>query len=191
MISAKGSKLKTRKPRKRGGRSQSKGISKDQVAVVVTTDRNSEMGLSRVKIGRIGKADIEKAIGPRITAGTILCSDGHVSYKGFAIDKKLEHHPLRADLKEYVKNGLYHIQHVNSIDSRLKRWIGERFLGVSTKYLQNYLDWFKAKEKLKHSNKFLRDFTDKSFQDTKALARYRMIPAEYKALMKTTTQFST
>lgn len=43
-------------------------------------------------MGRIKKIDIENAIGSRIHKDqTILCSDAHVSYKGFAIDNNLEH----------------------------------------------------------------------------------------------------
>ena len=59
-------------------------------------------------------------------------------YSSFAIDKKLEHHPLRADLKQRVKDKIYHIQHVNATHKRVKKWIDERFWGVSTKYLQQY-----------------------------------------------------
>jgi transposase-like protein len=36
----------------------------------------------------------------------------------------------------------YHIAHVNSIHSKFKKWIA-RFNGVATKYLTNYLHWFK------------------------------------------------
>lgn len=40
------------------------------------------------------------------------------------------------------KDGIYHIQHANSYHSRLKGWIRD-FNGVATKYLQNYLTWFR------------------------------------------------
>lgn len=35
-----------------------------------------------------------------------------------------------------------HIQHANSFHSRLKGWVKD-FNGVSTKYLNNYLTWFR------------------------------------------------
>jgi hypothetical protein len=94
-----------------------------------------------------------------------LCSDSHVSYKGFAIDNKLEHHAIRANLKQYVKQKIYYVQHVNSIDNRLKKWIEYQIYGVSTKYLQKYLNWFKAKKRLKQSREFLKDFTNMSLED--------------------------
>lgn len=185
--SSKGTKVSDREPRKRGGAVKKRGISDQQVAVIVTADRDTELGLSIVRLGRIKKVDIEKAIGHRVSNQTILCSDSHVSYKGFASDSKLEHHAIRADLKQHTK-GIYHVQHVNSIDSRLKKWIEYTFNGVSTKYLQQYLNWFKAKEKLKKSKNFLGDFTNKSLEDITAIERYRQINQSYKELLQNTTQ---
>ena len=185
--SSKGSKLHVRKPRKRGG-ARKRGISKEHVSVIVTADRDTELDLSVARLGRIKKADIVKAIGKRISKETILCTDSHTSYKGFAIDNEIEHHAVRTDLKQFVKQKLYHVQHVNAIDSRLKRWIEYQFGGVSTKYLQKYLNWFKAKEKLKQSKEFLKDFTNKSLEDIKARTKYMMINKAYEELSDSTTQ---
>lgn len=186
--SSKGSKLYDRRPRKRGGSASKRGVSNEQVAVIVTADRATEIDLSVAGFGRIKKLDIEKAIGQRITSETILCSDSHVSYKGFAMDKEIEHHTVRVNLKQYVKQKNYHVQHVNSMDSRLKNWIGYKFGGVSTKYLQKYLNWFRAKEKLKQSTQFLKDFTNKSLVDVTTRTRYRKINDSYLDLIKNTTQ---
>lgn len=93
----------TQKGRKRGGSSSKRGISGDQVAVIVTTDRKGSIDLSVATMGRIGKKDIQNAIGNRLSKGSILCTDGHVSYKGFAKDLNLAQVVLRADLKQYVK----------------------------------------------------------------------------------------
>ena len=40
------------------------------------------------------------------------------------------------------KEDIYHINHINSLHSNLKRWMA-RFNGVATKYLENYLKWHK------------------------------------------------
>ena len=138
--------------------------------------------------GELPKQKFTRAIGQRISEETILCSDGHVSYKGFAIDNEIEHHAIRVDLKQYVKQKIYHVQHVNAIDSRLKKWIEYQFGGVSTKYLQKYLNWFKAKERLKESKDFLKEFANKSLEDTTACNRYRLINQGYEELIKITTQ---
>ncbi len=186
--SSKGKKLQDRAPRKRGGAAKKRGISNEQVAVIVTADRADELGLSVAGFGRIKKSYLEDAIGTRVSSQTILCSDSHVSYKGFAVDNELEHHPIRIDLKQFVKKGVYHVQRVNAIDSRLKKWILYQFGSVSTKYLQKYLNWFKAKERLKRSKEFLQDFTNKSLEDISAHERYRTINQTYLELLQNTTQ---
>ena len=113
----------------------------------------------------------------------MLCSDSHVSYKGFAIDNTLEHHAVRADLKQYVKDGVYHVQHVNSLHNRLKKWLNDQFWGVSTKHLQQYMNWFRMKEALKGTAQPLTELANRTILDVKAHARYLEIDVEYKSLI--------
>ncbi len=100
MHSEKGSKNLSSQARKRGEKATTKGISNEHVAAIVTMDREKSVHLKLACFGRITKGDIEKAIGEKMCEQTVLCTDGHVSYKGFAIDNKLEHHVLRANLKQ-------------------------------------------------------------------------------------------
>ncbi len=183
--SDKGKEVESRKARKRGGKSSKKGVNDEHIAVIVTLDRNSEMDLTVATKGRLKKIDLEKAIGERFSGQTVLCSDSHVSYKGFAIDNKLEHHPLRSDLKQRVIDGVYHIQHVNSTHQRIKKWIDNRFWGVSTKYLQQYLNWYRLKELLKRSRNFIKEFAERSVLDIKASQRYQQIDRRYETLLST------
>jgi hypothetical protein len=184
--SEKGRNVTHRESRKRGGKSKTRGISKDQVAVIVTQDRKSCIDLTVATMGRLKKVDIENAIGSRIKPNqTILCSDAHVSYKGFAIDNKIEHHPVKAITKQRVKNKIYHIQHVNSTHNRIKKWIENTFWGVSTKYLQQYLNWFRIKELLKDTKQLSKEFSIKTTVDIKANLKYRQISNRYELLMST------
>ena len=75
---------------------------------------------------------------------TVLCTDGHRSFEAFAKKNKLEHQTIKVSAKEYVKKGIYHVQHVNQTAQDLKKWL-QSFNGVSTKYLQNYLNWYALK----------------------------------------------
>ena len=145
----------TRKARKRGKSVKKKGIGKEQVAVIVSADRKGSLSLKASGFGRISKSDIDKAIGNKTSSKTVLCSDSHVSYKGFAFDKNIEHHAIKVSINEFVKNKLYHIQNINSMHSRLKTWINRSLYGVATKYLQNYLNWFRYKEKYKKDDYML------------------------------------
>jgi len=185
--SEKGKEKQDHKPRKRGGKSSKKGVNDEHIAVIVTQDRKDQVDLTVATAGRLKKVDIENAIGKRLTEQTILCTDSHVSYKGFAIDNHLEHHPLRSDLKQRIKHGVYHIQHVNSTHNRLKKWIDSKFWGVSTKYLQQYLNWFRIKETLKDSKQFLKDFAHMSAQDVQAYQRYASLTNKYEMIISTQT----
>lgn len=69
------------------------------------------------------------------------------------------------------KEGRYHIQHSNAFHSKLKRWM-DRFNGVATKYLANYIYWFKwleifntEKDTVKSNNLLVQSHT--SHIDTK------------------------
>ena len=122
--SSKGNRNLERLGRKRGSSTSEKkkrGISDNKVAVIATADRGNGISLCVATMGRISKEDISCSMGGKLPENTVLCTDGHVSYKGFAIDNKLNHIVLRADLHQYVKQGVYHIQNVNSIHNRLKK----------------------------------------------------------------------
>lgn len=177
--------LFSKKGKKRGGKAKKKGISNEQVAIIATADRAGQQGLNVATIGRLKKIDIEKTIGNRISDKTILCSDSHVSFNGFAIDNAIDHHAIRADLKQFVKDGIYHVQHVNSIHNRLKKWINQQFWRVSTKYLQQYLNWFRIKEMLKHKQQPMSELAKQTIIDIKTYTRYCEINENYKKLIST------
>jgi len=179
--SKKGDKDLDRKPRKRGGSAEKRGINEEQVAAIVTMDRDNAVDLKVSCLGRITKDDIVHAIGDKINDRTILCSDGHVSYKGFAMDNHLEHHVLKANIKQYCIAGTYHIQHVNSAHSRLKSWITGDLYGVATKYLQNYLNWFRIREKFEGITVLKKIM--KSALDVCGNLKYRGIKHEYEKLI--------
>jgi hypothetical protein len=188
--SEKGNRALSRAARKRGGSTPhsgngKRGISNNKVAVIATTDRQGGMNLCVATMGRICKEDIARSIGQPLPCDTVLCSDGHVSYKGFARDNQLNHITLRTDLKQHVKHGVYHIQNVNSIHHRLKKWIDSSFWGVSTKYMQNYLGWFRLNEKLKGSPRFLNEFIAQTMKDTDAVKRYNYIGVNYQWILTT------
>ena len=152
LYSEKGNKHLDRKPRKRGGTASTAGISKEQVAVIVTCGRDGNQDIQVAGRGRISKKDIDEVLGEKVSEHTILCTDSHRSFTAFAKSRSLEHHKIKVSQGQHVKNKVYHVQHVNNTAKRLKQWLGQ-FNGVSTKYMQNYFNWFMALEKLKHSTR--------------------------------------
>jgi hypothetical protein len=92
---------------------------------------------------------------------------------------------LRADLKQHVKKGIYHIQNVNSLHNRVKKWIDSTFWGVSTKYLQNYLNWYRIQETYKNSLCPAVELVKSSTIDMQSKKRFRTIAGNYQTLIAT------
>jgi len=151
LFSEKGSKsIKSRKPRKRGGLAGKQGVNKDHVAVLTVYERKTGEALNTVVCkGRITKKAIHKGLGQWIDKNhSILCSDSHLSFQGFAKDNNIEIKRVFIRRKEYVLENIYHVQNVNRIHGLLKEWM-LRFNGVASKYLQNYLYYFKLTQLFK------------------------------------------
>ena len=115
-----------------------RGLSKEKVCVVCSIERDNKKSIS--KIGGLGKASIEtikSVLDKKIKEKSIICTDKDSSYIKFAKSNNLELIRLKG-YKE--KKGIYHINHINSYHSRLKKFM-KNFNGVSTKHLNNYLIW--------------------------------------------------
>ncbi|MDF2534690.1 MAG: hypothetical protein K0R18_847 [Bacillales bacterium] len=145
-------KVSGRDSRKRGGRANKRGISNEQICVLVALDRDRHVFLGAAGNGRITSVQIDKAMGTLIEPSSLLCTDSARNFLKFAQTKGLQHKAINTRRKNYVSEQIYHVQNVNSYHSRLKKWM-TRFQGVSTKYLDNYLYWFKFLEMTKSINK--------------------------------------
>lgn len=155
-----------RPSRHRGKEVKKRGISKEQVCVATALDRQGNLIIELLCTGRMTSDELEHLYGNRIGEHSILCTDSHKSYIQFATDMQLEHKRIK---RGRHKEDIYHIQHINSLHSNLKRWMS-RFNGVATKYLSNYLKW----------NKWINTFsTEKETVKTKNLIVHSNIPHNY------------
>lgn len=122
-----------RKAHKRGG------MSKD-VKVCVPSAVN-RIGLSVAKVGNLGTPSVESVEGvlsSHLVPNSILCTDGNVLYNRINSDIGFKKHVRIVGGKG--KQGVYSIARVNAYHGKLKTWM-QRFHGVATKYLNNYLVW--------------------------------------------------
>jgi transposase-like protein len=147
-----------RKAKKRGTPAKLRGLSKEQIPVLVARDRANGATLTKVLPSRKGK-DISAALSPKIAKDTVLMTDGATAYRAVAKAKDgVEIRAVPANPKKKAP-GPNHINGVNAYDSRLKGWMF-RFRGVATKYLHNYLGWHRwldAEKTRNKSRKLLRD----------------------------------
>ena len=130
--------------RKRGG-SKRAGDNGFQAKLLITTDRNRTTDMSLARIGRLRKADIERKVSGRFAGSCELVSDKHRSIAAFAKSENLKHISFKAS--EHTAGGEYHVQNINNMASGLKAIINGTLKGVSTKYLQNYANWYQLKNK--------------------------------------------
>lgn len=143
LYSEKGSKsIVGRKARKRGGSSKYRGISREQVCVVVARGRTKQTHARVACMGPVNKIKANLLLKPFIGSVSSACTDANRVWGLFAGDNGINHVELNASKKQRVKKRIYHIQNANAFHSRFKKWM-DRFKGVATKYLDNYLFWFR------------------------------------------------
>jgi hypothetical protein len=118
------------------------------VCVVVGIDRDGDVVAQNAGRGRVTATQIDVVLGSRLAPGSLLCTDSAKNYIAFARMKGLHHEVINARKGQHIRKGIYHVQHVNAYHKRLKKWM-ERFRGVATKYLDNYLFWFRFLERYK------------------------------------------
>lgn len=111
-------------------------------------DRDKNTFSKTLGVGRIKTEQLDKAIGHKLSSQNVLCTDSWRAFRVYAADNRMSIYQFKSDGKVRTK-GLYHIQNVNNYHSRLKGWI-QRFNGVATKYLDNYLAWFQVLESIQH-----------------------------------------
>lgn len=126
-----------RPPRKRGSEVHKRGLSKELVCMPCAVDRNGNSIGKATNLGQCSSDDINELLGGKIKERSAFCTDGNGVYKKLSRNEDLNLIPLKGGK---AKKGIYHIQHINSYHSELKRFLGF-FKGVSTKYLNNYIVW--------------------------------------------------
>ena len=140
--SQKGNRNLERKPRRRGGKASKRGLSDEQVPVLVAVDRSGTT-VSAV-LAAVNADTLRAAIAPLVDEDIVLVTDGNRAYPPCATALGLHHEALNLSAGERVRDA-FHIQTVNNRHSRLKDFL-RRYRGIATKYLDNYLRWFQRIE---------------------------------------------
>lgn len=133
-----GSKAIGRKPKKRGTPAKQRGLSREQIPVLVARDRTTGRTLS-VRIKNSSATELGRVIRPVLAKDVELITDSSTAFQAMANKNQISYRAVPRNPKHKTK-GVLHINNVNAYDMRLKKWM-ERFYGVSTKYLPNYLGW--------------------------------------------------
>ena len=137
--SEKGARHLARPARRRSGRAHKRGISNEQVCILVARDRTGQTLAFVTGKGALTKAQLHACLPPVIDKDVLLVTDGHAAYRTFAKEAGISHEAvnLRAGIRV---RGAAHVQNVNAYHSRLRSWLSI-FHGVASRYLTNYLGW--------------------------------------------------
>jgi transposase-like protein len=134
-----------RKSRKRGGKSAKRGLSAEQIPVIVARDRQG--ATTDAVLAKLDRASIAEALAGVVTPANEFCCDGGTAIVAFARRAGIAAHVLPRPGKPNPKSPDFHLNNVNAYHGRLKEWL-RRFHGVATKNLPNYLGWRRTLEAL-------------------------------------------
>lgn len=158
-LSQKGKRNLERNPRKRGTDFKRNNQEEITVVQVVTAvERGGETYLKAVESKRLDKEEIKLAFENKLAEGTLLITDSHSSYKAFAKDiPKIKHKTFIAKEHANKDDKNIHVQSVNNKHKQLRQFLAP-FNGVSSKYLQNYLNWFAYADKLRQTKQTIKQW---------------------------------
>jgi transposase-like protein len=134
-----------RAARKRGGKASKRGLSAEQIPVMVARDRSG--ATTDAVLPRLNAASITAALGKVIDPAAQFCCDGGSAITAFARRAGLKLHVLPAPGNPRPEAPEFHINNVNAYHGRFKEWM-RRFNGVATRNLPNYLSWRRTSEAL-------------------------------------------
>ena len=140
--SFKGKKLFHREPRKRGKEACVRGLSAEQIPVIVARDRSGQT-CDAVLQARTAK-EVGIRIGNNISPASVLCIEQSRILMKFAKDSGLAFETIGTKQRR-GREKIFHVQNVNAYHSRLKNWM-RRFHGVATDRLPSYLGWRRLHE---------------------------------------------
>ena len=140
--SRKGERKLDRKPRRRGGKARKRGLSREQVPILVAADRAGET-LSHT-LPALNAKSVKEVLEPVVARDALLVSDANRCYPPVAEALDIPRESINASAGERVR-GAVHIQTVNSRHSQIKGFLRRR-RGIATKYLDSYLRWFHLTE---------------------------------------------
>src|SRR3954451_10683929 len=141
-----------RASRRRGGKAAKRGLSAEQIPVIVARDRSG--ATIDAVLPKLNRASITAVLGGAVTPANQFCCDGGTAIVdggtaivAFALKAAIPVHILAAPGRPSLQAPDFHINNVNAYHGRLKEWM-RRFHGVATKNLPNYLGWRRALEAL-------------------------------------------
>ncbi len=138
---------------------------KHQAVCIIKHNRNKDFSFETIKIlkkGNVSKSDLARVLKDTdFTGKTVITDSGRPLIAYFKKQQNVIHQTFKSeDVKQgrIIKKNI-HNNNINNTMSHLREWL-KKFKGVSTKYLGNYLKWFRLKNifNVDNAKSFLLDY---------------------------------
>lgn len=115
-----------------------RGISHHKICVVSSIDEKDNLLLKITGLGRCTTEMLENSLGEKIINAKSINADSASAYQEFCFNHNLK---LNAVPSGFHSDGQINIAEINGVHSQLEVWL-RKFRGISTRHLQEYLNWF-------------------------------------------------
>lgn len=144
------------KPRKSSGKGK-RGITSHDICIISGVDENDNMYFEVGGTGEVTSNMIRNTIASKIINSTKVETDCKSSYESIAKENNWNLIQIKAEGHTDDKGN--NLANINSLHSELTSFLG-KFHGVSTKHLQEYLDWFVFRKYQNYSIDYLEQEED-------------------------------
>ena len=115
-----------------------RGIRHHKICVVSSIDENDNLLLKITGLGRCTTQMLEDSLGHKLNNAKSVNADSASAYQDFCKNHNLK---LQTVPSGFHSNGRINIAEINGVHFQLETWFS-KFRGVSTRHLQEYLNWF-------------------------------------------------
>jgi len=136
-----------REPKRRSGDYVTGGTTKDLICILTGINDRGGLFLEVAGMGRFESEDASRMLREKIYKGAIISTDGHQSYVKIMQEIEVAVHNRFSTNNR--SRGV--INAVNGLHSRLDAFL-QPFRGISSRWVENYLSWFKWLESFRMRN---------------------------------------
>ena len=115
-----------------------KGFSHHKVCVVSSIEDNNNLLLKIAGLSKCTTDNVKRSLGKKLKNAKCINADNASAYQNFCEENHLI---LNTIPSGFHSNGINNISEINSFHSQLETWLS-KFKGISTRHLQEYLNWF-------------------------------------------------
>lgn len=113
----------------------------EKVQIALSFSRNGDFDLKVIQLGDLERGELKQNLYSKIKrCKKILIEDSPI-VKLFLQERKLSYYICEDHQKKKFRTQYYDVQTARALYKKFAAWM-ERFVGVATKYLQNYMKWF-------------------------------------------------